>query len=318
MGTGLELSTGENIGTALANPVSAGEKPRVFLFDVQGVRVVGTAEQPWFVAQDVCIALDIKETHRAIAGLDEDEKGRHTVTTLGGPQEMSTVNESGLYSLIFRSRKEQARVFRKWVTSEVLPALRKTGSYQVAALPAPSPAFRERQIPAEAPCRIEIIQRSDNELPTDASFIVAAVINRAIPASQNYVVLDKQLLAYTVQSSGFYPFLENLNIYNPQVRARAIMLLRRYFNAWLRVGDLNRSAVGIWPSGTGRNREYILRRNHNYFTGHDMSMFAQTFERAVDIVQSALVGGSTITVTPRPIADLLADERRLSPKEVAL
>jgi prophage antirepressor-like protein len=65
--------------------------------------------------------------------LDDDEKGTHNMSTLGGSQEMSTINESGLYSLIFGSRKAAARRFKKWVTSEVLPTIRKTGSYSAAA-----------------------------------------------------------------------------------------------------------------------------------------------------------------------------------------
>jgi prophage antirepressor-like protein len=106
-------------------------KPRFFNFDALAVRVVGDWAKPWFVAADVCAALGLVEAHRAIAGLDEDEKGSQIVTTLGGPQAMSTVSESGLYALIFRSRKEQAKIFRKWVTAEVLPTIRREGGYVV-------------------------------------------------------------------------------------------------------------------------------------------------------------------------------------------
>lgn len=94
---------------------------------------------PWFVAADVCGALDIRNTSDAVARLDEDEK---RVTTLGtneglqtqglGPQTLNVINESGLYSLILTSRKEEAKRFKRWVTHEVLPSIRKTGSYSLA------------------------------------------------------------------------------------------------------------------------------------------------------------------------------------------
>ena len=80
------------------------------------------------MAADVCAAIDIGTEQ--IRRLDEDEKGLHLTQTLGGKQEMSVINESGLYALVLRSRKSEAKRFRKWVTSEVLPAIRKTGQYQ--------------------------------------------------------------------------------------------------------------------------------------------------------------------------------------------
>lgn len=91
--------------------------------------VVDDDNSPWWVASDVCSALGLSDTSMAIARLDEDEKGTSSVGTLGGDQEMLTVNESGLYSLILTSRKPEAKRFKKWVTSEVLPSIRKTGAY---------------------------------------------------------------------------------------------------------------------------------------------------------------------------------------------
>ena len=84
---------------------------------------------PWFVAKDVCKVLGLEKYRDAVARLDEDERGSVIVDTLGGPQEMTTISESGLYALVFRSRKPEAKAFSKWVRSEVLPTLRKTGSY---------------------------------------------------------------------------------------------------------------------------------------------------------------------------------------------
>ncbi|MEK4894210.1 phage antirepressor [Bacillus sp. FSL M7-0996] len=93
------------------------------------VRTVVQGEDAWFVAKDVCDILEIKNPSSSISLLDGDEKGLHTMDTLGGTQQLQTINESGLYSLILRSRKPQAKAFKKWVTSEVLPSIRKHGAY---------------------------------------------------------------------------------------------------------------------------------------------------------------------------------------------
>ena len=114
-----------------------------FEFESYALRVnLDAAGQPWFVAADVCAALELPETHKAIARLDDDEKGRNSIPTPGGQQEMSVVNESGLYNLVLGSRKPEAKRFKRWITHEVLPSIRKTGSYtsttSVAALPSPT------------------------------------------------------------------------------------------------------------------------------------------------------------------------------------
>lgn len=105
----------------------------VTLADFQGstVQIVMKDGDPWWVAADVCKALDIINVIQAVNRLDEDEKGVSSVYTLGGPQEMAIINESGLYRLIFTSRKAEAEIFRRWVTREVLPTIRKTGRYEV-------------------------------------------------------------------------------------------------------------------------------------------------------------------------------------------
>nr|WP_320131960.1 BRO family protein [uncultured Holophaga sp.] len=91
------------------------------------VRTVVRGDEPWFVAVDVCAALDLDRT--AYRRLDDDEKGVHSTHTPSGDQDMIVISESGLYTLIMRSRKPQAKPFRRWVTHEVLPAIRRTGAY---------------------------------------------------------------------------------------------------------------------------------------------------------------------------------------------
>lgn len=94
------------------------------------IRVQVINNEPWFVAKDVCQVLGIEKYRDTISRLDEDERGSVLVDTLGGKQQFTATNESGLYHLIFQSRKPEAKRFRKWVTSEVLPAIRKTGRYE--------------------------------------------------------------------------------------------------------------------------------------------------------------------------------------------
>ena len=118
--------------------------------------------EPWFVAADVCAALELGNVTRAVGGLDDDEKGLHTVKTPGGDQQLNVISESGLYSLILRSRKPEARPFKRWVTHDVLPALRKTGTYTV---PEALPARREREADKPAVLRVEQYRaKRDREL----------------------------------------------------------------------------------------------------------------------------------------------------------
>lgn len=100
-----------------------------FNFNDNPVSVIDRAGTTWFVAKDVCEVLEISKHRDAVSRLDEDERGSVLVDTLGGKQEMTTINESGLYKLVFRSRKKIAKAFTKWVTSEVIPSIRKNGGY---------------------------------------------------------------------------------------------------------------------------------------------------------------------------------------------
>lgn len=103
-----------------------------FQFGGRQVRVIDRDGEPWWVARDVCDVLEIENVTRALAGLDDDEKGLHSVKTPGGPQSMAVVSEPGLYALVGRSRKPEARAFDRWVRHEVLPSIRLTGGYQAA------------------------------------------------------------------------------------------------------------------------------------------------------------------------------------------
>lgn len=107
--------------------------PQAFTYNAsnQQVRTVIVDGEPFFVAKDVCDILQLSDVCKSVSKLDDDEKLIRKVFVSGQNRDMTLVNESGLYNLIFRSYKPEAKTFRKWVTSEVLPSLRKTGKYEV-------------------------------------------------------------------------------------------------------------------------------------------------------------------------------------------
>jgi len=118
-----------------------------FDFSQKSVRVVLIDGNPWFVAVDVCSVLELEQVSRALDRLDDDEKQLVDFSTLTNStlvknqqlnpgQKLNVVNESGMYSLVLTSRKPEAKRFKKWITSEVLPTIRKTGSFSFGNMPA--------------------------------------------------------------------------------------------------------------------------------------------------------------------------------------
>lgn len=105
----------------------------LFRYDNHEVHVVLINDEPWFVAGDVARVLEYRDAYNLVRGLDDDERGTHIVSTPGGDQTVAVINEAGLYSAIVRSRAERTKPFKRWITHEVLPAIRKTGQYGAPA-----------------------------------------------------------------------------------------------------------------------------------------------------------------------------------------
>ena len=145
----------------------------IFNFNSTEVRVLTIDNNPWFVAKDLCDVLEHSNSRMALERLDDDEKGVSNVYTLGGSQEMSIVSESGMYSLVLTSRKPQAKAFKKWITSKVLPSIRKTGVYQI------EPKAEVAQLP---PQDIRI-----HQLRTDIEFFGQFGIDLTNPRYSQYV-----------------------------------------------------------------------------------------------------------------------------------
>ncbi|PZD95200.1 phage repressor protein/antirepressor Ant [Paenibacillus sambharensis] len=102
---------------------------QLFEFSGRDLRVISKSGEPWFVLKDVCELLDLGQVAGVKRRLSEDVISNHPLETAGGKQTVTIINEDGLYDVILESRKPEAKTFRKWITSEVIPSIRKHGAY---------------------------------------------------------------------------------------------------------------------------------------------------------------------------------------------
>ena len=150
------LEKERNLTTALQGTVESSLLP--LNFKGCAVRTVMIGNMPWFVAKDVCEVLELSDVSMSVAKLDDDEKLVQKLFVSGQNRDMIIVNESGLYTLIMRSNKPEARSFRKWVTSEVLPSIRATGQYTMPQLVENRLAVMEKMLVDNASRGEEIIK----------------------------------------------------------------------------------------------------------------------------------------------------------------
>ena len=178
-------------------------------------------DKPWFVAKDVCEILGLIKYRDALSHVDdEDKRVSIVVDTLGGPQSMTAVNESGFYALIFQSRKPQAKAFRKWVTSEVLPSLWKYGYYVapgaeltkdqrealLAVMIKRMRRYLEQRdvgIVARRTCYPEeyVLRVATGRMPDPSPSVLRALQERALKNKKNYVdpLSEEQMMAMIEQ-----------------------------------------------------------------------------------------------------------------------
>lgn len=164
----------------------------VFNFDTHAVRTLTRDGDPWFVAADVCEVLTIGNNRDAVARLDDDEKADVGITDISSNgtaqgRSVTIINESGLYSLILTSRKPEAKRFKKWVTSEVLPSIRKTGGYTPPQQPI-----------TEATAALSFWDAAVRSLNMAPSAHLGGV--RAIAASYGYDALLPHLPVYAIDA----------------------------------------------------------------------------------------------------------------------
>ncbi|HHW14496.1 MAG TPA: hypothetical protein GXX28_06150 [Firmicutes bacterium] len=133
--------------------------PRVFEYQGSQVRTVLINGEPWFVAKDVCDILEHTNSRMALERLDDDEKGVSTVYTPGGPQDMAVVSEPGLYALVLTSRLREAKAFKRWITHEVIPAIRQNGGYLAKPMSVEDMIILQAQSVKELKAKVDHIEQ---------------------------------------------------------------------------------------------------------------------------------------------------------------
>ena len=206
----------DSVDGTFTKGVSSMEMPQIFENKEFGkIRVVEHSGAPWFVANDICAILEIDRTQTR--RLDDDEKGVALIDTPGGKQEMSIISEPGLYSLVLRSRKPEAKAFKRWIVHEVLPAIRKHGGYL-------TPKKLE-----EALLNPDVLIRLATQLKEEREARVQAEARVACPKNV-YDNGDRQR-AWDAQCRGPEPFA--VRAAYPVQAERNLRPVRRVCRAWL-------------------------------------------------------------------------------------
>ena len=197
-----------------------------FAFGSTQLRIIAQDGSLLFHAGDVCNILGLGNPRQALARLDEDEKGVQMMDTPGGPQKVNVINESGLYTLIMRSHKPKAKEFRRWVTGEVLPAIRQTGAYQVQGNPSSSVqsgGSRQNLVPkwpdllgatAHLTYAVHILMGAISSSPTKEPQISAStrdLFARIIAAAQ-FTTLDEVARLLGMKKVGLYRALREKGV----------------------------------------------------------------------------------------------------------
>lgn len=199
-----------------------------YKFESKAIRVVtdeATGEPMW-VANDICDVLGYKNSRDALAKLDDDERGVSEIPTPGGPQELNTINEPGLYTLILRSNKPEAKPFKRWVTHEVLPSIRKTGQYSVSnenqidtqSLESKISALENDNLFSQIDLELEHVQ--------DTIVIVSDLINYTRETQRNVTALQRshdriKKIRYRIANknpNALSPIEESEDLYQPKER----------------------------------------------------------------------------------------------------
>ena len=171
---------------------------KVFNYQDNEVRTVEIKGEPWFVLKDVCAVLGLSTPARVAERLDPDAVSQtHLTDSLGREQETTIVNESGLYNVLLRSDKPEAKPLRKWVTSEVLPSIRKTGSYAQKPLSPVEMFAMQAQINLEQERRLAAVENRQGEL--------------TLQVQHNSDAMDKVTAAYTAPLASGETWQESAN-----------------------------------------------------------------------------------------------------------
>ena len=246
--------------------------PGIKIFEAEAfgqVRVVDVDGEPWFVARDVCECLELGNPRTSIALLDEDEKGVHTMDTPGGAQEMSIVSEAGLYSLILRSRKPEAKAFKRWITHEVLPAIRKHGGYLTPAkleeaLTDPDTIIRlATNLKAEREKRQALEAQAAADRPKVVFAESIEVAKTSILVGE-MAKLIKQATGYEMGQNRFFDWLRAHGYLHKSGSARNMPTQRCIDAGWMeikegtRIGSSGECHITRTPKVTGKGQIYFV------------------------------------------------------------
>lgn len=227
------------------------------------VRIILQDNEPWFVAKDVCECLAISKHRDAISRLDTDERGSLKVDTLGGKQEMATVNEYGLYSLVLSSRKPEAKEFKRWITHEVLPSLRKYGTYSMdipKTLPDALKAYAN-EIEAHNQTKALLEEQKPKVLFADAvstSDTDILIGDLAKLLNQNGHSIGQNRLFERLRNEGFLISRKGSSYNSPTQRAMEMGLFRIKETA-ITHSD-GRVSLNKTPKVTGKGKLYFINR----------------------------------------------------------
>lgn len=241
-------------------------KLQVFHSDQFGqVRTVQKDGQPWFVAADVCRALEVGNSRQALSRLDADEKGVISTDTPGGEQKMSIVNEPGLYTLVLGSRKPEARAFKRWITHEVIPSIRRSGGYIAgqeimtdAELLSKALLVAQRQIEARD-AQIETMQ--PKALFADAvSASKTSILIRELAKMlrQNGVAIGQNRLFQWMRENGYLIRKQGADYNRPTQRSMELGVLE------IKETEITHAdghvTVNITPKVTGKGQQYFINK----------------------------------------------------------
>lgn len=240
-----------------------------FNFNMFPCRVININNDPWFVAKDVADILEYSDSRVMTRRLDDDEKGVQILHTLGGDQEMTVINESGLYNAILGSNKPEAKAFKKWITSEVLPSIRKHGAYA-------TPATLENMV-RNPDFAISLFQELKKE--QDARKMLEAkaeadkpriVFAESIEVSQTSILvgemakLIKQSTGADIGQNRFFDFLRENGYVHSSGEQRNLPTQRSIDSGWMEIKEGSRfdnngvSFITRTPKITGKGQVYFV------------------------------------------------------------
>ena len=235
------------------------------------VRVVEHEGEPWFVAKDECECLELTDVSKTISLLDDDEKGTNSIRTPGGKQDMLIVSEPGLYSLVLRSRKPEAKAFKRWIVHEVIPSIRRTGGYGAPALPnfrnpaeaARAWADKEEQRLLEEQKRLALEQRME-EVKPKVVFAESIEVAKTSISVGEMAKLIKQATGYDIGQNRFFEWLRNRGYLHKDGSQTNMPTQRSMDAGWMeikegtRIGSSGESRITRTPKITGKGQIYFI------------------------------------------------------------